>query len=260
MAKLLIDGVLYQSLSSTAFFEDEYEILVLRGCASLFPQHYAVPFKKLVESEDGRAMPDLALIEKSYRKWWVVEIELAHHSLTRHVLPQVAVLANAVYARDVATYLSQQSNELHPPSLENMMKGSQPQVLVIANSLVPDWVQPLSSYGALLAAVEVFRSDRNKHALRLNGACPRELGDEISTLRFDPLIPRLMIVDSPGGLQSSSDKRLLIELDGAITEWTVIPTKDRVWLSPVKANPLVPGHKYALLKDDDGRLKLQPVR
>jgi hypothetical protein len=260
MAKLLIGDELYVSLSSAAFFEFEYESLILSHASRLFAEHVAVPFKRQVESETGRATADLALIERRYRKWWVVEVELSHHSLSRHVLPQVAILANAKYGRNIAEYLSSQSDALNPEVLDNMMRGSQPQVLVVVNRHVSGWVQPLAAYGALLAVVEVFRSDRNRHVFRLNGDYPAAPGDEVSSLRCDPLLPRLLIVESPGALESPPDKRLLIEFEGETTEWTKITTKDKVWLSPVRSNPLTPGEKYALVKGEDGGLKLKRAR
>lgn len=260
MARLLIGDEWYEKVSSTSFFEFEYANLVASRAPLIFPEHYVVPFKKAVESEDGRATPDLALIESNYRKWWVVEIELSHHSLSAHVLPQVRSLSNANYGADIAQYLSQQSSSLDSASVEVMLKGSQPKVLVVVNENVPEWVRVLSPYGALLAVVEVFRSDRNRYVFRLNGDFPEAPGNEVSILRSEPNMPRLMIVESPGGLEPTTTGHFLIEFDGAVTEWTAVSAKDRVWLSPLRANPLAPGRRYVLLKGDDGRLRVQEAR
>jgi len=260
VAKLIVGRREYQSISSTAFYESEYEALVLGNAHLLFPDHVVVPFKPLVESEFGRAKPDLALIDRRYRKWWVVEVELAHHPLAGHVLPQIAVLADAEYGAGVATYLSLQSSDLDSGRLENMMRGSQPQVLVVVNKAVPQWLQPLSAYGAILAIVEVFRSDRNEHALRMNGDYPDIPTDLVSTLRFDPNMPRLMIVDSPGALDIAGHGAFEIDFEGSITEWTRITTRDRVWLNPLKTNPLPMGQRYALTRGDDGQLRLEKAR
>jgi hypothetical protein len=143
-----------------------------------------------VHSPRGTAKADLALIEREYRKWWVVEVELAHHPLGAHVLPQVDKLANANYGSDVAEYLAAHVAALDLTSLQHMLKGAQPQVLVIANRYVPSWVEPLSAYGALLSVVEVFRSDRNVHVLRVNGDYPEPPGDILSVIRPDPAMPR----------------------------------------------------------------------
>lgn len=131
---------MYDSVSSNSFYEFEYENVILDRASLLFPEYHAVPFKKRVESETGRAIADLALIERSYRKWWVVEIELSHHSLSGHVLPQVDILANANYGTDIAQYLASRSSDLDIGSLENMMRGSQPLVVVIVDRYLPDWV------------------------------------------------------------------------------------------------------------------------
>lgn len=260
MARLLVGDTWYEKVSPTSFFEFEYADLVASRAPLIFPDHYVVPFKKTVESEDGRATPDLALIERNYRKWWVVEIELSHHSLSGHVLPQIRNLSNANYGPDIAQYLSEQSGSLDSTSVEAMMRGSQPKVLVVVNEQVPDWVRMLSPHGALVAVVEVFRSDRNRHVFRLNGDFPEVPGDEVSILRSDPHMSRLMIVESPGGLEPTATGHLLIEFEGAVTEWTMVAAKDRVWLSPLRANPLAPGQRYILLKGEDGRLKVQEAR
>lgn len=260
MAKLVVGDREYQSISSTAFYESEYEALVLRNAPLLFPDLLVVPFKPLVESETGRARPDLALIDKHYRRWWVVEVELAHHPLGAHVLPQVAILANATYGDDIAEYLSLQSSDLDPARLATMMRGSQPQVLVVVNKSVPDWTQPLSLFGAILAIVEVFRSDRNHHALRLNGDYPDIPADFLSALRFDPNIPRLMIVESPAALEVPTDSTIEIDFEGSITEWTRITAKDVVWLNPVRSNPLTLGKRYVLARDEAGQMKFERVR
>jgi hypothetical protein len=259
MPKLIIGKQEYFAVSSAAFFESEYEALVMNKAELLFPDYHIVPFKPTVQAELGRAKPDLALIDKRYRKWWVVEVELSHHPLGGHVLPQIAVLATAEYGADIARYLGLQSSNLDQVSLNEMMKGMQPQVLVIVNKVMPDWIQPLSLYGALVAVVEVFRSEKNEHALRLDGDYPEVPTNWISSLRFDPHIPRMMIVDSPAAL-AAPEGRLEIVFEREVTEWTKIATKDRVWLSPVKSNPLEIGSRYALSQGDDGRFRFVKTR
>lgn len=257
MARILIGKEWYYGLSSTAYFEVEYENLILSRAAELFPQHHAVPFKKLVESEGGRAIADLALIEKEYRKWWVIEVELAHHSLFGHVVPQVNVLSNANYGEEVAIYLAGQSPQLDANSVRVMMKGHQPEVFVVVNQPVPGWISPLSVYGVRVAVIEVFRSDRNRHVLRINGEYPEPPGDSVSVLRSDPALPRLMMVDSPASLPGTSGDRIQIEYQGNVTEWTRIDARNRVWLAPVKDNPLSTNVKYELIKTTDGKLHVQ---
>jgi hypothetical protein len=53
-------------------------------------------------SEYGSKKPDLALIDRDYRAWWVVEVELAHHSLHHHVLPETT--SRAVWLAEAAKH------------------------------------------------------------------------------------------------------------------------------------------------------------
>jgi hypothetical protein len=138
-----------------------------------------------------------------------------------------------------------------------MMKGAPPGILVIVNMPKPDWVLELNRWGASLTVVEIFRSDRNHHVLRLNGEYPSAVTDVLSTCRLDPSIPRLVLLDSPANVPSTQNGRLIVDYAGTLTEWERIQIKDRVWLSPVRTNPLPMGVKFALVRDDNGRLALK---
>jgi hypothetical protein len=260
VARLLLGKESFTSVSSTAFFESEYEAIILSRAAEIFPEYWAAPFKFTVESEKGKAKADLALIQREYKNWWVVEVELAHHPLGGHVLPQVDKLANAKYGADVAEYLKAQLSGLDLEAVRRMLKGRQPQVVVVVNRGVPTWNDALSGLGALLMIVEVFRSDRNVHVLRINGDYPEAPVDVLSRLRPDPAMPRLFIVDSPGAIDTPADQRLELEFDGAITEWTRVDTASRVWLSPVVSNPLAVERQYVIVRSEDNRLVIQDER
>ena len=94
MARFLLGDEWFDQLSSTALYESEYERLLLSNARALFPDYHVVEFKPIIQSEYGTAKPDLALVDRDLRLWWVVEVELAHHSLKGHVLPQVEILTS----------------------------------------------------------------------------------------------------------------------------------------------------------------------
>ena len=85
-----------------------------------------------------------------------IEVELAHHSLERHVLPQVATLAQASYGDAEADWLADEMPRLDETALKRMMLGAQPSVLVVANAMVAEWVAPLRPWAELMV-VELFR-------------------------------------------------------------------------------------------------------
>jgi hypothetical protein len=237
-ARILSDGRWYDALSSAALYEAEYEQLIMRWAPDLFPDFIVVPFKVDVESEVGTHRPDLALIEVGYQGWWVVEVELSHHSLTGHVLPQVQGFLSGNYTAEHARYIAQQDARLKAEHVLEMIRGRSPNVYVIADQIKATWHQQLKPLGCHLGVVEVFRSEHNDHLLRVNGERPASSPPGIVPCRRDPVLPRTFIVDSPGQLTDLQILDLEIEYEGSMSAWRRVVQQDRVLLRPIKGDPL----------------------
>ena len=256
--RLLAREEWFETVSSEGEYESDFESLVLDRSELLFPDYHVLSFKIPVESESGRKVPDLALVDRRYRHWWVVEVEMAHHSLRGHVLPQVDVFTHGKYGMEHRDHLVAQSSSLDSTALTDMIKGTQPRVLVIVNRNVPEWVRPIQSFGGLVTVIEVFRSGRNEHILRINGDYPAAGSDEIvSTCRLDDVIPRLLIVNSPAALGIAHGEKISIAYNDGFTDWERIDSADRVWLSPVKRNPLSARQIYIIVRDTYGVLSFK---
>jgi hypothetical protein len=260
VARLLVGDRWYDGIASDALLEAEYERLVLQWGADLFPGWHVVPFKADVHAEFGVKRPDLALVDFEYRAWWVVEVELAHHSLRAHVLPQVEVLVSGRYDNDHASHLLAQQPALDENGLRDLIRGAPPEVLVVVNLPRPEWVAPLRQRGAMLSIVEVFRSDRLDHALRVNGEQPRPPADVVSVCHRIELIQRLMQLDSPGGLGGQNGDRFQIEFEGLETIWVRVDMADRVCLAPESGNPLAGWRSVSLIRLTDDRLAFDRPR
>ena len=258
MARLFINDRWYEPQGSFSHYESEYERVIAEHGPRLFPEYVMVPFKVMVSSPNGQRKPDFALVELAYRSWWVVEIELAHHPMI-HVMDQVSVFATATYGEPEADVLSRGATSLDRSRLSQMMKGAPPGVLVVVDSPKPEWLPGLHRWGARLAVVEIYRSDHNHHVLRVNGAYPSVADDVLSTCACDPGFQRLVLLDSPAAVPVPDDGKLLIQYQDSFAEWELIESRDRVWLSPVRSNPLPPGTKFALIRSDQGHLTLKPI-
>lgn len=258
MARILASGEWYEPIAPGSMYEDNFEQLILGQASYLFPQYDVVPFKSLVASESETARPDLALVERQYRDWWVVEVEMGYHSLFGHVLPQIRTLAGAAYGEREADSLCAEAVILERSAVRDMMKGAQPRVLVIVNEQKPDWAQALDRYGARLVTVEVFRSDRNRYLFSTSGQMPTHTGNVVSRCYLEPGLPRLLAVESPGGLRILPHAHVTLWYDGQVTQWERIDTRDKVWLNPIAKNPLLPGVSYNLIQRSDGLFEIQP--
>lgn len=259
MARILVNNEWYAELSSQSMYESQFEDIVRSQAISLFPEYITVPFKFVVESEDGTAKADLALIDKSYLGWWVVEVEMSRHSLKHHVLPQVKILSEATYGEDVARYFFTKQSRLDFKKLADMMKGIQPRVLVVVDLPKPDWISKLEKYDALLALFQIFKSSTNQMIYRVNGQYPFNFEGGRSLCYFERLISNFLIIESPALLDIQNDEKIEVTYNNALTEWKRLDIKDRVYLIPVKFNPLNISYKYMLLKEISGKYYLQQV-
>jgi hypothetical protein len=258
--RLLVGGELYDPLASEALLERQYGRIIEQRASLLFPEYLMVPFTPVLESDHGRAQPDYALIHVEYRTWWVVEIELSHHSLEGHVLPQVAVFANASYAEREADLLAGADARLDRVRLLDMVKGEPPKILVIADESRSLWPLELARYGAYLCVIQVFRSRGNDHLLRVNGYQPEPPGDTLSRCRVVPLIPQMLKVDSPAGLPEEARIGIDIFVGGELSRWKRVDTADGVWLAPERTSPIDPSDRlWDLIRHEDGRLILQTL-
>ena len=256
--RLLINNEWFDAVSSEGQYESDFEAIVLSHATLLFPDYHAIQFKARVESEVGAKIPDFALIDKQYRHWWVVEVEMAHHSLQGHVLPQVETFATGQYGAEHAEYLATHSTAIERGQANDMIRGAQPRVLVIVNQNTPTWVGPIHRLDGLVTVVEVYRSDRNQHAFRINGDNLTVIPwRQVSACRLDPLLPGLLQIDSPAALEITHGHRISIGFRGGQTEWERTDVSNQVWLSPVGRNPLVKGQDYNILRNPEGTLYLE---
>jgi hypothetical protein len=254
--RLFVEGRRYELLSSTALQELEYQALLRQHSRQLFPDLIVVPFTKPVYFEGIGHAADFAAIDPKYRKWWVLEVELAHHSLEGHVRPQVTTLANASYGKDEAEWLADKSQILDKTRLEQMMQGSQPEVAVVVNSPKPDWAIELRGL-AIIMIVELFRSDTGRFVFRQNGVELDVPRDAVTLVQV--MMARLLMVESPAPLLALQRDRLEIEYEGELTEWNVVESADKVFLHPRRSS-IFPSHRWLkIVRLPEGRLGLVPA-
>jgi hypothetical protein len=258
MPRLLVADRWYDAINSHSWYEREYENLVVDRSGVLFPDWLCVRFTTIVEGEDGgRNKPDLALIDRHYRTWWVVEVELAHHDLYGHVLPQVETFKTGRYGADHADALLRARPELDGGRLRAMMSGEHPEVLVIVDAPVEAWRGPLRSAGIALAIVEPFRDSSNHLILRLNGHQPQPPSALLTRCSRHPSFKRLWRVMSPAALPP--DDPLLIEWGGTVVRWTRSQLADGVLIRPDRGDVLAGVEFVELVQQADGRLAFNPI-
>lgn len=257
MTKILSNGDWYYELSATSLYETEVENIIAQNSKVLFPEFQLVQFKKTVYSEEGSARADFALIDSLYRKWWVVEVEMRDHSLDIHVVPQIRILSRANYNEEEALYLCQKSSLLKKLELTNLVTNVSPRVLIIANSVNNNWLEPIKGLDADILAIEIYRSDKNKHLLRVHGNLPTVNFSFISKCSFLPYLPNFLSLQTPNKLLEIDNSHHKVLYSGKYSIWEYVVISQKSYLVPTSANPLSQGLDYELIQTEDGQLILR---
>jgi hypothetical protein len=261
MPRLFVEGLWYEAIASRSWMERDFERIVIARAEQLFPGWRCAEFRETVEGEDGvRKQPDLALVDRHCRQWWVVEVELSHHDLYSHVLPQVDVFRTGRYGDRHANALAKALPDLGLERLKLMMLGVPPEVLVLVDSPNTTWHRPLREHGIALGVVEPFRDEGNQLILRLNGAQPELPGEVISRCSRWQHLRRLWKVHSPATLTEHVDEAVVIEYEGVQSEWRIVRLADSILMQPLRGDVLVDLTVAELLRREDGTLAFEPIQ
>ena len=258
MARLRHKDEWFIEIDPQAFFETEFEAVILQNVHLLCADATLVPFKQTVfSSEFESKKPDLALIDNQYRFWWVIEVELAHHSLISHVIPQTRVLVDGRYGDDHVNALLQAEKNLDRARLEAMMRGEPPRVVVISNRFDVRWERELNTIGVSYTVFNLFRSTLNNEIFLFDGRLPEQVGHQLTILTPAKGLPRFFRVHSPGALPVAAGNSLDLLVDGRQTTWRRIDIRDQCYLAAEGRITISADSPYVIERRDDGLLAVR---
>lgn len=258
MARLRHRDEWFIEIDPQAFFETEFEAVILQNVHLLCSNATLVPFKQTVfSSEFESKRPDLALIDDQYRFWWVIEVELAHHSLASHVIPQTRVLVDGRYGDDHVDALLRAKGSLDRVRLEAMMRGEPPRVVVISNRFDVRWERELNAIGVSYTVFNVFRSTLNDEIFLFDGRLPEQVGHQLTILTPAKGLPRFFRVHSPGALPIATGETVQVLVNGRQTNWRRIDIKDQCYLAIEGRVTISSDSSYVIERKDDGILSIR---
>ena len=113
--------------------EKDFETQVLRVASEIMPGFIVASWKPLIRDWHGHgARPDLAMIARDLESWYVIEVELATHSVPGHIAPQLETLGNGVYDSSLLPSLQRAFPSESTESLTRMVRR-EPGLLCIAD-------------------------------------------------------------------------------------------------------------------------------
>ncbi len=259
MARLFAGNGWYYTKYSSSFYESHYENRIIANAEILFPNYFCLKFKLDVTSDDygGPSRPDLVLIDKQYRFWYVVEVELDNDQLSA-VENQVKVFTSGKYGDGHARYVHDKAPELDLVKLKRLM-STQPEVVVLVPRVKPSWATNLAQYGTKFVVIEIFENSQKIEIFRVDGDDLREEDDRfITLLSFNGSYSRALTIQSPGNLNPEV-RILTILLENQMTTWKFVSYGTSHMLLGQGTLPLdlKPGTSFRLLEQPDGLLVME---
>lgn len=255
MAKIHVLNTEYVSKLAGSYSEADFEKVLYSHRELLFPNEVLVYFKADVRWGDDVRRADFALVDRGYRYWCVVEVELAHHDFHSHVFPQVEVLRNGEYSEVHANAISREAVELDKRRLENLVVGSSPQVWVVVDRPVERWREALKAMRVSLGVFEVYESGKASIAIRVDGSRPSSRVESFGVIRN--LMGRVWSVENFPVLRDVGVSQVPIIFEEMEWQWNVRELGGV--LSIVSSGDIMPldtNKRYYLSQLQDGTFRL----
>lgn len=245
---------IYRIWDADAASETEFECLVAKALTCVYPEYQCIVFGGGFKLEDDISRPDLALIAKDCSHWFIIEVELASHSLNRHVLPQVRAFRYGDPQPDCVTILVRETG-LTIDQVQTFLRVVPRSVAVVANKRSKEWEIALASLQVQLVSVVAFKSAAGVEAIEIDGrldVLKEHLGFGVFSAT-DAAIRFPRTVNLPNGEVVISDT------SGSSALWTVRRDGAFAWLTKnVGAPDYLHGSHLQLIRSFSGQIVIKP--
>lgn len=246
---------IFHLVDPTGFVEIDFEAEVVKALTCLLPDYWCGVFAGTFLLEGERRSADLALVHKGLSHWFVVEVELAGHSLEQHVLPQVRCFRYGEPDQTCVSSLLSGFSYLNREQASALLVYVPRYVAVIGNMPDPEWVTALRALDVQYLTVSVYRDRNGRSAHEVEGKLVVRT-ESLGFARFSAIDNCLRINKGcglpPGAVQ-------IIDQFGNSALWTVREASGALWISKDRGPALLEHEGYVqIIRTFDGRLSLRP--
>jgi hypothetical protein len=213
-------------IDPTPVAEDEFEPIVISTLRKLYPNCLVFEFKPTIMYNGTGWQPDLAVVSKDLSFWFVVEVEIACHSLQKHVLPQVKAFRLGDYGEQACTILARELNvsEDHAKTLVRYVPRY---VAVVTNHEDETWSRALAAENTQLITIASYEGQgADRTALLIHGT----LAAAQQNRGFGKVIATMQQVILPAGSFWENGTYRITDPSGC-ANWTCQLEGTRAWLS-----------------------------
>lgn len=242
--------------------EAHFSAIVKSELSKIVPDFSIVDFSPYIVGDEGnRRRPDLALVDRSYKTWAVVEVELEQHSLEHHILPQIHTFATGRYDSSHAAMLHAKDSTLDLRHLRNLTTYVPPLVLVVVNSrsvMDQGWGVLESDYSARLTFLESYRSEDGDVVVLVSGYLPVSPPYRIIRLKKTAMINALTCVQ-PEDVPAAIGTDLWLYWGQQPRRWQVVRARDHVIFFPADGFTVRADRNYEVLRIGEGKYQLREL-
>lgn len=192
---------------------------MLRVINQIMPNYKAAGWKPLVKDWHGHgARPDIAIISNDLEDWYVVEIELASHSVSGHIAPQLETLGNGIYDRLLVPSLQRAFPDVGVDTLIRLTTRD-PGLLCIVDQYTERISRACRATGFDLAVLEPYYGDIGGWALlvdRLPSEFSRLSAPTTYVLRRGDSLGDSVVMELPRSFPASFYKVRLPAVSGSL--------------------------------------------
>ena len=245
---------IFNLVDPTSFLEIDFEAEVVKALSCLLSDYWCGVFAGTFVLEGERRSADLALIHKTFSHWFVVEVELAGHSLEHHVLPQVRCFRYGDPESSCQASL-ERAFGISREQATALLRYVPRYVTVVANLTDPAWAPVLRGLDVHLLTVSVYRDRNGRSAHEIEGQLVART-DSLGFARYSA-IDNCMRIHSGCGLPIGEVQ--IIDQFGTPALWTIREVSGVFWISKNRGPTLLAHESYIqILRAFDGRFSLRP--
>ncbi|WP_157622853.1 hypothetical protein [Solimonas soli] len=248
---------IFQAVDSSEFLEINFEAEVVKALCCIFRDYHCGVFKGSFRLDGDCRSADLALIHKTLSHWFVVEVELASHSLEGHVLPQVRCFRFGDAEPACVTSLCTAFPGLTRDEAERILLYVPRYVAVAVDRFVPEWKAAFKGLDVHLLTVQVFQGTDGKIAHHVDGRL--EVAKESLGFGTYSAIDKSLVMPRNCGLPLGQIQ--IQDPFGTVALWTVRESGAAVWITKNIGDPALPhGDFVQVIRTIEGRITLRLSR
>ena len=229
----------------------------MKALTCFYPNYWCGVFAGTFLLEGDRRKADLALIHKDLSHWFVLEVELAGHSLTQHVLPQARCFRYGDPENTCITSLTQAFSHISRDDAKAILLYIPRYVAVISNLHNMEWEIALEGLDVQHLVVSVYQNRDGKTVHELEGRLTART-NSLGFARYSA-IDNCMRIKNDCGLSAGTVQ--IIDQFGTPGSWTIREEKGRLWISKDNGPTLLEHESYVqIIRTYDGQISIRPSK